>query len=1142
MAEHKLRIDVEMNAKGASKSVKKLSDSIEDAKTSMQAAFILVDYKASEAAVQKLYKLRNTLEDKAESNRTKKLSKYYESQEKLEQAYQERRKAIIAVGGFEKESGLNALERSKKDAQRRLDIKYADQLDELKQQDSLVEKLEQLTLKIGKHWQDINAKMKSASVETEDAVEYESALAKAVSESKDALAEAAGVGRSNAYDEEDLDRLQALEKEKEELDKKRFELAREGLDDYYAEARRLENNYQSNVQKAKALPGDESSKEASVSLVQEAYNSQMDALNLKYSEVLEKQRAYMDRSNEIVIEQNEIRAAIAGVAQEEKEVAQETEKTESKTRRTEKWTTRVRSSWSAVRKTIADVAKSAISKLGKGISSAAKHAKDIGSKIKQATKPAENLRKKFTKIGLAMLGARSAFFMFKQIISEAMSNNKELQDQLQATKGVMGEALAPAIQLLVNALGKVVTFADRVYQLFTGTSLIAKYNAKQAQKQADATKDAAENAKEYQKQMASFDVANKLSDNSSSSSSASSGGSTDDSAIKFNEVDVDGWLEDILKKIKTKDWTGVGSTIAEKIVSGLNSIDWQSIREKASGAAKGFAEMLNGLFEFTSEDGSTLMSSIGKTIGESLNTVVGAVLSFAENLHWGTLGSELSNGIVTALKTIDWYKLFDTATELGTGVAEWINGVFDFGQKQQDSLAMNLSKGISNALHSAFLAVNSFLGTLDWGKIGLSIAQFIQNINWVQLFSDLAETLSEAAKGVLETVIGFFEGMDWGKMVDDIFLSILAFVRKFDWSGIASDLARLLGDLFGAVFRISVTIIQDTIASIMNIGQIIKNYFDEHIQDAKDSGGSVAQGILTGIVDIFSDIGNWIVNNIFKPFIDGFKSAFGIHSPSKEMQPLGANIWNGVLEGIKNLVSLDKLKSWWQENVVAKVQNAWATVVSVTAEIGGKIKDSFSNLKKKWDSIKNKSNTATGSGSIKDSFTKLKKKWDSIKNKTKKATATGTQKKSFKDMKKKFDGVKNKTVEITAKLKDAITGALNSMISKINNLIAKLRKISIAGYKPFKDIRDIPKLARGGIVNNPGRGVQATIGEAGREAVLPLDKNTGWMDMLAERLAQRVNGSGQMVQTIITLDGETIAKKVVEVNNRKRVRLNGGLV
>jgi len=40
-------------------------------------------------------------------------------------------------------------------------------------------------------------------------------------------------------------------------------------------------------------------------------------------------------------------------------------------------------------------------------------------------------------------------------------------------------------------------------------------------------------------------------------------------------------------------------------------------------------------------------------------------------------------------------------------------------------------------------------------------------------------------------------------------------------------------------------------------------------------------------------------------------------------------------------------------------------------------------------------------------------------------------------------------------------------------------------------------LAKGGIISTPTR---AIIGEQGREAVLPLENNTEWMDMLAERL------------------------------------------
>ena len=56
-------------------------------------------------------------------------------------------------------------------------------------------------------------------------------------------------------------------------------------------------------------------------------------------------------------------------------------------------------------------------------------------------------------------------------------------------------------------------------------------------------------------------------------------------------------------------------------------------------------------------------------------------------------------------------------------------------------------------------------------------------------------------------------------------------------------------------------------------------------------------------------------------------------------------------------------------------------------------------------------------------------------------------------------------------------------------------------------------------------------GEAGREAVLPLDRNTGWMDSLAEKVAQRVTSGGaggtQSVTVYVTLDGKVVGKSVV---------------
>ncbi len=93
---------------------------------------------------------------------------------------------------------------------------------------------------------------------------------------------------------------------------------------------------------------------------------------------------------------------------------------------------------------------------------------------------------------------------------------------------------------------------------------------------------------------------------------------------------------------------------------------------------------------------------------------------------------------------------------------------------------------------------------------------------------------------------------------------------------------------------------------------------------------------------------------------------------------------------------------------------------------------------------------------------------------------------------------------------------INHIISGANRIIEKLNKISISipgwvpeiGGKSFgihinpMSMVSIPRLAKGGIVSNPGKGVVANIGEAGREAVLPLENNTEWMDVLAAKIGE----------------------------------------
>lgn len=109
-----------------------------------------------------------------------------------------------------------------------------------------------------------------------------------------------------------------------------------------------------------------------------------------------------------------------------------------------------------------------------------------------------------------------------------------------------------------------------------------------------------------------------------------------------------------------------------------------------------------------------------------------------------------------------------------------------------------------------------------------------------------------------------------------------------------------------------------------------------------------------------------------------------------------------------------------------------------------------------------------------------------------------------------------------------IIGAINTVINAINGLIKAGGKIlSYIGIQVDFQIPNfdkvtfgrIPALAVGGIVTRP---TAALIGEAGREAVLPLENNTDWMDALAEKLAGKLP-QGYGGNLYVQLDGKQLA-------------------
>lgn len=108
-------------------------------------------------------------------------------------------------------------------------------------------------------------------------------------------------------------------------------------------------------------------------------------------------------------------------------------------------------------------------------------------------------------------------------------------------------------------------------------------------------------------------------------------------------------------------------------------------------------------------------------------------------------------------------------------------------------------------------------------------------------------------------------------------------------------------------------------------------------------------------------------------------------------------------------------------------------------------------------------------------------------------------------------------------------------LNYIYQVLAKLFGSTITGAKVGSSLFNfLPAYATGGIAPRASVGI---IGEAGREAILPLENNTEWMDMLADRIATR-NGT-QIVKEEHYYLNQTELMKLMYKLAKGGERLNG---
>lgn len=128
---------------------------------------------------------------------------------------------------------------------------------------------------------------------------------------------------------------------------------------------------------------------------------------------------------------------------------------------------------------------------------------------------------------------------------------------------------------------------------------------------------------------------------------------------------------------------------------------------------------------------------------------------------------------------------------------------------------------------------------------------------------------------------------------------------------------------------------------------------------------------------------------------------------------------------------------------------------------------------------------------------------------------------------KVFSGIKDGIVTAFKVVVNALIKGINTVVSLpfkgLNGVLDTIHKIEIAGIQPFSwltwraPIPQLPKLATGGILT----GETLFLGGEGgkKEAVLPLEQNTEWMDILADRIAGRTAAPSKIV---LAVDGKEL--------------------
>lgn len=730
---------------------------------------------------------------------------------------------------------------------------------------------------------------------------------------------------------------------------------------------------------------------------------------------------------------------------------------------------------------------SAGDRLGKGLSSVKNKIAGIGNTSRSSTGKVEGLLRSIRRISIVNLGlhlarASSGIGELQSAVTRYMDTNDAAAASINRLRNGLTNALAPAINLCVNLLSKVMPYligiVDAVASLITNifgegwttVSTGAGAAADATKDVADNTKDAAKAQKEYNKLIAGFDEIEKLEKQSDAGSSGGSGGSggkakqdkaegTEGIAGKLPK-----WLESLINDIDsllTKgDFYGIGTRISETLNSATKAVDdWFNnvLRPKGVLWAGRFADVFNGLVEGYD------WGLLGDTISDGLLAAIDIAGTFIRNARFESLGKGIATGINRAIKRIN-----ESDINFGSFLADLLNagirGLYGFASTVKWS---QIGTFVANN-------VNKFFKKVDWKKAGRTAGKLIAGLGEMLVTAISKISISKVARAFSD----FLEsaGISKSLVVDIALLFAVAKGVKIASAicgalglGATTSMAGISGIALPITLAVGSVMVMQGVAGLLHtkVKAILKEAGYDPDKDFNSNGTRKGNEHWYNSKVTVSDI------------YEGLKKFFGYGNKES------GGKWKQDTGGLGSTKTVSSIN----DSAKSAGGSTW------TATIKAKVDQTFEDGAKKYGTVGDKTATATTKVGKDAAYDNNKKRiYDSISDKVAAIKAKIAKDKYYNKNKKNWiTNVKGKNVPLSVYLK-RVKPYKVKVVTR-----GSVTTIDTGGYSGHGG-----KFAKGGVVRRRMFFGLNEVGEAGKEAIIPLERNTEWTGQVAKLLAQHL--------------------------------------